>query len=958
MTTEKNGNQKDVVNDKFLNKKTKPDSQEKVIHLIKYGENGKEEIQEIKVKSCQELSNYLSSLKYPFSFKKGKFLDLSTKNGQKAFYYDEELNTIFQREDKSKELLEEYTLLFQEYLEDPDHPKINYPINIERLIIGPKFFFNLSGKKVPKFYGMINRNQLGLTLFFQLNEFQIFHLFTRKGCGTSLYFMKQMHRQKEYYIYYDLRKLKKIMEMNDNELRQKYMKNFILYSLFHIHGYYINIEFGFKRIEEYFDYIWNKIFDDYINRENCRFIICLLNAYISVINEYILSYLNKETEPEYETIVIILDHFQYDFDITLINDITKKNPKIRFVIKYTLNNIKAIENFFNFIDNDNFKLGENYPGRGIEILNEKNRIMIGYYWEMINLSEKIFEDKDLNILNLYKEELIANFGLNNQIYYYKFLDYIDKQAKDKDISIFNRFIKIITNEIELDFNLFYNNDLAEQIYFISKYYNEFLLEEKPHNNKNLIESIKKNIPLDYFIIIFSNTCKDIINIIPSCNLVKNIITKKSKYFDSIIYQSKYYNTSNKSEQGNILQRAVESKLMLEPNILLNYLEKTFIFKIEHIIPSAKFIQNKTKDPVELFFKEQFETRRNKKKNAKIITSYMSKEEIRDMENLAKDVFSKEKMELYKNIILIQTDTLAKNYDLGIIRFLFNKRYALILFQITVSTENKKFGGVNNRFEKDIYYITSKIDYFFPDYKSDGVHLIYVLDKNDESLIPELYNIKNEMFNEIQIQDNNFKNLNMKEIKFSNKMKNQHKEINEKNKNKNLENLNKKGICIDIDYKYNLSSQLYDQVHLIYFSRKFLNFFNEEGEMIKGLNYENNKLSFDVSEIKHYFSHDYLQKIFNKIISVFNIKIGKIYYAEYDYENIPGNYLILTKLDINKYTAIINIDGNIIHFLKIINFTIAEIKDFKQKEKISYFFEIINPKEVNSISLFENIIVED
>jgi len=148
---------------------------------------------------------------------------------------------------------------------------------------------------------------------------------------------------------------------------------------------------------------------------------------------------------------------------------------------------------------------------------------------MINLNEKIFDDEDLNILNLYKEELIENFGLNNQIYYYKFLEYMDKQVQDKkDISIFNKFVKIISNGIELDFSQFYNNEQTDQNYFISIYYNEFLLDQKTYDNKNLIDSIKKNIPLNYFLILYSNSCKDITNIVPSCNLVKNIITKKTK----------------------------------------------------------------------------------------------------------------------------------------------------------------------------------------------------------------------------------------------------------------------------------------------------------------------------------------------------------------------------------------------------------------------------------------------
>ena len=61
---------------------------------------------------------------------------------------------------------------------------------------------------------------------------------------------------------------------------------------------------------------------------------------------------------EFQTI-IILDNFQFDFNINLIYDITKKNPKIRFIIKYPLNNIKSIENFFNLIDNDNSKFEGN-----------------------------------------------------------------------------------------------------------------------------------------------------------------------------------------------------------------------------------------------------------------------------------------------------------------------------------------------------------------------------------------------------------------------------------------------------------------------------------------------------------------------------------------------------------------------------------------------------------------------
>lgn len=964
-----NINDNDYDNDeKLLNKKTKRDSEGKDICLMEYGENGKKEIGRTKVDSCQKLSSYLSSLKNPYTFRNGQFLDLSNKEGQTVFYYDEGLNTIYQREEAKGELIYEYTLLFQEYLDNPEKPKINYPINIERLTVGPKFFFNLTGKNYPKFYGMINRNQLGLNIFFELDEFQIFHLFTRKGCGTSLYFMKQMHRHTEYYIYFDIRKLKLIMEMSNNSLKLKDMKKFILYSLFHIHGYYISINFGLKRIEKYFYYLWNIIYDDIINCNNNKFIITLLNAYISMINKYILHFLNIEKEQEYQTIVIILDHYQYDFDLELVNDIVKNNPKIRFIIKYQLNNTKAIETFFKFIEKDNFKISIYEPCKGIEVSNEKKKIIIGYYYEMINLNEKIFDDKDLRTLTLYKEELIEYFGLNNQLYFFKFLEYMGKQTQDKkdkkNITIFNKFIQITSNEIERNISLFYNNDLSEEIHFISKYYNEFLLEEKPHNDKKLIDFIKKNIPLDYFIILYSPSSKDIINIIPASNLIKKIISKKSKYFGSIIYQSKHYDTLNKSEQGNILQRSVEEKLQIEPNILFNYLEKTFIFKLEYIIPSATFSQNKRKDPVEIFYKETVEAKRINKKSDKLndknITSYMSKEEIRDMENLKKEAFSKEKKGLYKNIILIQNDSRAKNYDLGIIRFIGKNHYVLFLIRITVSRENIKFGGVNCRLEKDICYITSKINNFFPNYKSDGVHLIYVLDKIDENIIPELNIINNNISNEIIIKDDKHKNFKMKEIIFP---KIDKANIDEKKtkRYRSLKNLNKKGIHSNIDYKYNLPSQLNSQVHLLFFSRKFLNFFNEEGKMVKELIYENGNLIFNVSEVKHYFPNVYLQKMYDNIIRSFNIKIGKIYYSEYDYDDVTGNYLIFTKIEINLFTVIINIKGKIIHFLKIKDNIISEIKNNNNnngKEKISYFFEIINPEEVNVIQLFEDIIIED
>lgn len=937
----------------FLNKKRKPDSDEKIICLIEYDSNGNEKKQEITIKNFNQFSIYLSFLKAPFSFQNGKLIDLSIEENQQEFFKDKELFKIYQKKENLSKLKEEYTLLFQEYLIDPDNPKIKYPITLKRLCIGEKFLFNLPENNCPKFYGMCNNNQLGLCLFFVIKKFKIFHLFTRKECGASLYLMKQMHRQKCYYIYYDLRKLGEIMKMNQIGLKLDYIKKFIIYSLFYIHGYYGKIEIGFNEINKYFLYIWNKVFQDFINNDTNKFINKLLNSYADLINDYILAFLNRETEDEFKTIIIILDHYNYEIDIDSIYNIRKINPQIRFIIKYSIHNKKEIEKFFNFIDNNKFIKSEYNTHCGIEV--QSGEIMAGYYWEMIALSKEIFNDKDLNIFTLYKEELIYNFGFNNQSYYFKFLKYMSKENQnEKDLNIFRKFIKIISNEIEINFMTFYNNNLSDEIFFLSKYSNEFLNEEKPHKNINLIDLIKKNIPLDYFLIIYSKekNNKNIENIIPSCNLVKNLIIKISNNFDSIIYQSKYYETKNKSEQGEILQRAIEEKIQIEPNILLNYLEKVLIFKIKHIIPSATFLENTRKDPVESFYKENFKKGMDIPKlqeaNSKNIESYMSNEDINEMKNLVNVAFQENK-KLYQNIILIETDPKAKSYDLGIIKLIDNNFYILLLIQITVSRENSKFGGINCRLDKDIFYLTSKINYFFPNYKSAGIHLIYVLDTNNESIIPDLNNIKNETSYEIK------KDSNMKEINFLDKI------IKDSNKNKSdkkLEYLKQKGILVNFDYKYNLPLKLNSNVHLLFFSRKFLNFFNEDGKMVNELTFENNKINFIVSNVDHYFSNLYFQKIFDKIINIFNIKVDKIFYDEYDYSNVPGDFLILTNIDINKLTAVINIKGKIIHFLEIDKNKISQTRNEKlYNQKISYFFQIINPSDISYVSLFGDIMID-
>ena len=91
------------------------------------------------------------------------------------------------------------------------------------------------------------------------------------------------------------------------------------------------------------------------------------------------------------------------------------------MVKYSIGNKKNIEKLFNYIDYNNYKRQVFFSTEGIELA--KDNILIGYYYEMIDFWEENFEDKDFEILKLYKEELIKNFGLNNPNYYIRFLHF-------------------------------------------------------------------------------------------------------------------------------------------------------------------------------------------------------------------------------------------------------------------------------------------------------------------------------------------------------------------------------------------------------------------------------------------------------------------------------------------------------------------------------------------------------
>ena len=831
----------------FLRKKRKEKgSYEKEVCIYdKHGDN--EYIKEIKsFKELEDFENYISSLKSPYTLINGKVFDLNTSCNCEFFFRDNDVKNIYQR-DNNEKIFEYYKQYYYQYENELEHIYREYPVALDKILLAPEFYFDELYFSKVKLYRLNDSHLFNLIKFFCSLDYNLFHLYMRKCSGTTLYFMKQMERKHEGYIYIDLRKLTNLIGINrknPNKLNEQ-IKKFIFYSLFNIEPIFRVSEETFKTIEKYSYYILGKIIMYIPNIGIKELAKIILDAYIELYKTFIKKRLELESKERFKMLIIILDHYNYEINNDYINDILKNNEDyLKFIIKHSLTKENEKSEFLLSIKDSSFIQNCDYQGcvKGIEII--KNKTIIAYYEHLYPFDERNFDDNDLPILKLYKDELLENFGLDNPIYLYKFLNYMkDKNIENKNEETFLKFLKIISTEIELDIRNFYDNSLEEEYSNLSRYYS-INFDKKELIDKNKLDRVIKNIPLDYFIIKFSDESKDILNVIPSCNLVKEILLKKSKHLNSIIYQSKYYDeTENQGDKGNILQRAIQEKLCNDPSTLLNYSEKTVIFKLKCLIPSAKIIQSGKYDPVLEYYNSI--NGKNKSNNIDIV-SYISIIEKNDMEKLS-DKIIKEGKSLYQNVILIQEDVYGKNYDLGIIKFIDNNSFVTILYQITVSREKNKFRGVNQSFQRDICYITAKFEYYLKPYKSKGVYLIYVLDK-DEKL-----NLNNKM---CEGMEHKIKREARKGSKNSLKNKSKESQFNE-----------------NIDYKTGLNELLANNVYLLFFGRKYLKFFTEKGKIIKEMDFKNEKIEFITSDKNHYFLEENIQQIFDKIVDLFKIEVG-------------------------------------------------------------------------------------
>ena len=894
--------------EKLLQKKRNKNSREKEVLLCEinkeYEENEEnlEKIKETKIfNTSEQLTEYLLTLKNPYTIINNKKIDLLAEEGQMEFYSNKKVKKIYENKEDNTTVYNHYKFYLSEYEKTKNKTiKIDYPISLTKLFLGSDFFLNIHCTNYPKLYEADDSDLYGLYSFFHHNSNNIYQLFTRKQSGTTLYIMKQMSRNNDCFIYFDIRKLKHIIFLK-NKNQSKYheiLKEYIYYSLFNIQAPLYSLAQRFKDIEKYYDHIFSNIYDGIYSKNENDIIKVLFDAYIGLYKKYIYSILLTETRADSTQLLIIIDHYNYEIDYNYIyntmND--KQNERLKILIQHSLNSKKKTEEFIEYLKYEKIDIISNSIN-GIAF--KKNKTIFGYYNELYDFH--IINFIQIKILRLYKKELIINFGNNNPYYFFRFIEYMeDKDTNKKDNKDFRNFINIVSNKIELDIQDYYDNDISQEYFFISKYFDIFI-DKKEAFDSNKLDYIK-NLPLDYFNIKFSNDKKIIIDdISPSFELVKNILFKISKKLPSLIFQSNYYDTyENYGDKGNILQRVIKEKIKYEPSILFNAIEKSDIFEIDYLIPSAKTINHKKYDPVEQYYRKIYGTKKyNVMEDDINIIKYMTPIEIEEMEILSKDLKKKD----IRNLILLEKDPIDKNYDLAVIKFIKGNQFIIIPIQITNSRDKNKFGGINKKIEYDCLYLTHKFENYLSGYKSAGFHLIYILDKDDINDLKDddLYNIEN------------------------------------------------------IQFRFGLKHEFEKNVHLIFFSRKYLNFYTEEGKIIKEISYEEDKLKFITSNIHHYFSDQKEIEVFNKVIDLFSIKVGKVYTDYYDGLDINGNIMIFTKLGDNLYNIIININRKKIHNLEVNDGKIKpNFTNIDYTNKLSYIFEIINPKEINKISLFSEI----
>ena len=835
-------------------------SNEKKIEYIEFDDKGRQKKENKKFKDSEELESFLHTLQSPYALDDGELINLSSslENMQEIKLRN---NFIVYDIKKNQTLIEKYELLFKDFIETEGNDiLIKYPYPIEQICFDIEYFFNLNLEKYPSFFGIETRIfHLYLNLLFTSTEKFFLHLFHRPKSGTTMQIFKILNNIVMNIIYIDLRKLSEIL----NKFSVTEMKKYIMYSLFWFLKCNNREELNnnYNSLEKFSEEILLSIIT---KKTNINLFDCV-KSYVNFL---------KSKEGKF---ILILDHFNNKIADYEYNSIISE--KIKLIIVQQIKSSNDIELFFRYIEN--FNRYYKKSTKGVEFY--KNEKTMAYYYETYPLTEYIF--KEFEILALYKDELLQNFNYNTQIYFLEFLEFIkqkkqkeQKEIKEKKMELFVSFLDETKRTIKRNIRKFYNNNMNNEIYFISKFYNYYINKNSNNEDKqekeSTIELLGKNLPLEYFILVFEakKESKKIIEINTCCKLIDKIISEIAQNFSTIIFQSDYYEKTNESEKGHIFENAVIDTLQMNPKLFFFNDDSLFI-KFEFIIPS-KEKKEEGIDPVEEFYKNQTN-----------IKDYLSNTEINDMENLKK-LYNENKT--INNIFILQKKPRAKKYDFFIIKFLNNYKFIIFLCQATIRTDTDKFKFINMAFHKDIFYLVSKIEYFFQGYESLGAQLIYIL----------------------PLQNNE----------------------------------------IEIKYKHSIDKNLINNVHLLFF-HKNLYFYFENKKILENIFInDRNEMKFQVldKEKNNVFYGVDLNNEIEAIKKAYNIRIGNVFIISFD-DNILGNFLVITK---ELFLIVINSEIKYkISYKNQLEIIFDYDLNYLKGTKL-YFLEILNPEEVSTIHVFQ------
>ena len=149
-------------------KRRKKESNEKEVFL--YDSYGKNEVLSEKksFKKINEFDDYLNTLKNPYFILNGIINDLNNFENRRFFFYSEDVSKIYQKEDDS-EILNDYKKYLYDYLDIDSKPiKINYPMTLDKLLLGPTFFFDLF---ISNIYINIRRFNIKKTVKYKFFKF-------------------------------------------------------------------------------------------------------------------------------------------------------------------------------------------------------------------------------------------------------------------------------------------------------------------------------------------------------------------------------------------------------------------------------------------------------------------------------------------------------------------------------------------------------------------------------------------------------------------------------------------------------------------------------------------------------------------------------------------------------------------------------------------------------------------